>query len=185
MTVTHRKSKTLTYRRWCDMKVRCRRHPSYVDVDVCDRWAKSFEAFLEDMGECPRGLTLDRIEGSGHYEPGNCRWATQRAQTNNRKNTKMVTLDGVTKPLTEWCDELAVPYWRARMRIDKMGWPPEKVLSKANHSHRMVTYRGHTKSLTDWCKDLGIPYDRTKARLNALKWSVERAFDQPIEDFVR
>lgn len=185
MTVTHRKSKTLTYRKWCDMKQRCRRDPHYAEVRTCERWKNSFENFLEDMGECPRGLTLDRIDGSGHYEVRNCRWATQRTQTNNRKNTKRVTLDGVTKPLTEWCTELKIPYSRARMRIDKMGWTPEKVLSKSNYSQRMIAYRGKTKSLTDWCKDLGIPYGRTKARLNLLKWSVDRAFEQPIEYFVR
>jgi hypothetical protein len=56
-------------------------------ITMCDRWLNSFEAFLEDMGEKPDGLTLDRINTNGNYEPGNCRWATWKEQVANRRNT--------------------------------------------------------------------------------------------------
>ncbi len=56
-------------------------------IIVCDRWRK-FENFLADMGEKPDGLSLDRINNDGNYEPKNCRWTTQKVQQNNRSNNK-------------------------------------------------------------------------------------------------
>ena len=80
-----------TYRAWYGMVQRCSK-PSRADwpryggrgISVCERWRR-FENFLADMGVCPPGLWLDRIDSNGNYEPANCRWATFEQQLHNHR----------------------------------------------------------------------------------------------------
>lgn len=90
---THLLSKTKEYSAWQSMKTRCYNEKTdYYQywggrgIRVCDRWLNSFENFLEDMGERPSAeYSLDRIDVNGHYEPGNCRWATDLQQRHNQR----------------------------------------------------------------------------------------------------
>lgn len=88
---THKGGHSSAYGRWMGMHYRCSNPKSkgYKNyggrgIRVCERWQK-FENFLADMGEPPPGLTLDRINNDGDYEPDNCRWATWEEQNNNQR----------------------------------------------------------------------------------------------------
>lgn len=98
---THGKTMTKAYESWASMIQRCtnpkkKQFANYGGrgIKVCDRWLK-FENFLADMGECPSGKSLDRINNDGDYEPGNCRWATRKEQMRNRRNNVWCDLNGV------------------------------------------------------------------------------------------
>lgn len=132
---THGKSQTRTYRVWKNMRARCQT-PSdsdYADyggrgISVCSRW-QGYQEFLDDMGECPDGMSIDRIDVNKGYEPGNCRWADAQTQARNKRSNRNITAGGVTKTITEWAQELGVSHRLIAYRIGA-GWPPERAVSE-------------------------------------------------------
>jgi hypothetical protein len=94
------------------MKQRCynENHSSYKryggrGITVCDEWKNDFVEFRNWAinNGYKDGLTLDRINNNGDYEPSNCRWATLLEQANNKSNNRYITYDGETKTYSEWC----------------------------------------------------------------------------------
>ncbi len=90
------------YQSWSCMLDRCtpgnnqtRNHPHYIGITVCERW-KTFENFLEDMGDRPLERSIDRIDHAKPYEPGNCRWSTKTEQAENRRKWRH-TADSLAK----------------------------------------------------------------------------------------
>lgn len=92
---THNLSKkSPAYATWVTMKTRVKNNAAYAGITICERWMK-FENFYADMGERPPGMSLDRIDVRGNYEPSNCRWADR--QTQNRNKTNSISADVVRR----------------------------------------------------------------------------------------
>lgn len=124
-----------TYTVWAAMLQRCYletspNFPRYGGrgIKVCDRW-HSFENFLADMGERPPGLSIERENVNGDYGPSNCSWATRAVQANNTRANVRITIEGVTKTLSQWCAETGVNKHTAAKRINRSGWTPQRAVT--------------------------------------------------------
>ena len=118
-----RGKKTLAYKAWESMIRRCTMPSQYsykyyggCGIVVCERW-RNFVNFLADMGERPDGMTLDRIDPKGNYEPRNCRWADMKTQMRNKTNNRLVTYHERTQPLVSWAEELGIKPKTLRARL--------------------------------------------------------------------
>lgn len=101
-------------------------------IRVCDRW-HDVTAFHADMAPTyAPGLTLERRNNNGDYEPSNCRWATPAEQARNKRNNIHVTIGDRTMILKDWCREYGLNYHSVYHRIKQMGWEPLKALTTPN-----------------------------------------------------
>jgi hypothetical protein len=124
---THGKTNSPEYRAWIAMWSRCtvKSNASFINygqrgISVCDRW-KDFSMFLTDMGTKPTGMTIERNDNNGNYEPGNCRWATREDQDSNKRTTVLVTFNGKTMTYSQWARELDANPATIRERWLKFG----------------------------------------------------------------
>ena len=128
--------------RWRDMIRRCynknrRDYSRYggKGITVCERW-DSFDNFLQDMEDgFSDNLTLERIDYEKGYSPENCRWATYTEQNRNKINNRNITIDGVTKTLSEWIEKSSVKSSTVRQRFYVYGWTVEKALGFGGGNH--------------------------------------------------
>ena len=125
----HAAAETREYNTWHGMFARCRNPKSTSfsryggrGIGVCERW-RSFENFLEDMGPRPPGMSLDRIDCNGNYEPSNCRWATAVEQQNGKRSNVRISIDGADRTIAEWSRVTGTPHHRILRRI-RRGWEP-------------------------------------------------------------
>lgn len=109
---THGKCGSRIYVCWSNMLKRCRNKddPHFKDyggrgIRVCERW-QTFENFFSDMGEQPAGLTIERVNNDGNYEPSNCKWATQEEQSNNKRSVRLIAYKGQSMSIAQWARKL-------------------------------------------------------------------------------
>lgn len=124
------------YKTWKGMKERCylESNRSYADyggrgITVCSTWLEDFWAFVRDMGPRPKGTTLDRVDNAKGYSPENCRWATPEEQNSNRRNNRLVFIDGQYKALSQVAREYGITRKALQHRILKMGLSPERAVT--------------------------------------------------------
>lgn len=107
-------------------------------ITVCQGWLgpEGFDRFVEDMGEQPAELMLDRIDNEKGYCKGNCRWATRKEQNRNTVRNRMIEIDGVSKCLEEWAEQSPVSSHCIAKRL-RRGWPAKDAVFKPE-SHKGV-----------------------------------------------
>lgn len=132
-STTHGLSHSKAYRAYMNAKARCQnpdhpRWPSYGGRGIQFLYP-SVEALVADIGHPPSAdLTIDRIDVNGHYEAGNCCWATRAEQANNRRSNRLLTYQGRTQTIAQWAREVGLrpeTIWR---RLDR-NWPAERAIS--------------------------------------------------------
>ena len=135
---THGQSKTKLFREWQYMKRRCYQttykfycYYGMRGIKVSDEWKEDFLAFKQWAlsNGYEEGLTLDRIDPDGNYEPNNCRWVTRKEQMNNTRATHKYTINGETHSIAGWCEIYNVPHERVRRRVINEGWDILKALT--------------------------------------------------------
>lgn len=137
----HLYSKTSIYMCWRNVLSRCDSpsNPQFYlyggrGITVCERWRR-FENFLEDMGEAPDGLWLERKDNNKGYSPDNCVWATPKEQANNRRTTRRILFQGETYSLTELAVLAGMSANGAKWRLCKLKWTPERVVGAPKMRH--------------------------------------------------
>jgi hypothetical protein len=144
---------------------------------MAPRWRNSFAAFLQDMGPCPPGMSIYRIDNNRNYTPKNCRWATPIQQSHNSRRVRLLTLDGVTLPLAEWARVVRLSQATIWNRL-KLGWNirdalcPTRRPRPAPAGTMTLEFRGGTLSIAAWAQRLGLSQALIRNRLKK-GWPVE------------
>lgn len=167
------------YRAWQQLKNRClnkkdSHYPSWGGrgIKFCDRWA-SFEAFFADMGPRPTPAhSLDRRDNNGNYEPGNCRWATRRTQSNNVSTNVYLEWNGLRLTISQWAERVGLKYTTLNERI-RRGVPLEKALTWSAD-------RSGPERLKSRAKVIGINYATVMNRIHTGGWTEEKALNTPL-----
>ena len=133
----HGKTNTKLFNVWQSMKQRCyyksnKEYKNYGGrgIKMCEEWKNDFMQFYNwsiNSGY-KKGLTIDRIDVNGNYEPNNCRWATQLEQANNKRNNILITYKGITDTLPNWARKTGIQRSCLEYRYSH-NWDIERMLT--------------------------------------------------------
>ena len=125
------------YNTWIEMKKRCFNENCHAyknyggrGITVCEQWKNNFNQFFGDMGTCPEGLSIDRIDNNGNYEPNNCRWASSKEQARNRRSNKYITYNGTTKLISDLADQYGILRSTISQALNKYGCSINDVITR-------------------------------------------------------
>lgn len=149
-------------------------------ITMCDSWRDSFEEFYNDMGKCPDGCSIDRIDPNGNYEPTNCRWANDFTQSQNRGEfNKTFTHNNETHVLKEWARILNINYGTLYARIYRSNLSFEQAIQEDPFS-RLIELDGEKHTLKEWSKIYNIKYSTVINRVDKHHWSYNDALKTPL-----
>ncbi|WP_339495794.1 hypothetical protein [Pseudomonas sp. RA_105y_Pfl2_P56] len=124
------------YQTWANMRDRCENEkckdfPNYGarGIRVCDEW-KDFAVFVSDMGSRPKGHTIERVDGSMGYSPGNCVWATTQTQNRNKRTNLTLRLGDTEMCASRWAEQTGIPLHVICER-KAIGWSDEDAVTKS------------------------------------------------------
>lgn len=150
-------SGTRTYYAWRSMRTRCadKDNPNYGGrgITVCSEWG-DYDLFFRDMGECPIGYSLDRVDNNKGYTPDNCRWATVRQQLNNQRRNRRISFNGKTQTLSYWAEELGVSLDTLHHRLVRLPLEKALVAGKISEHWKHGTRKGYERGCRcDACRE--------------------------------
>lgn len=177
------------YNVWRSMRRRCNspnsqtyHHYGGRGISICKEWDDyiDFKEWALQSGY-RQGLSIDRIDVNGNYEPSNCRWVTQKEQNNNRRNNRYVTYQGKTRTATQWAEEFGIEsdvFLRELSRFnDDVGKVLEYEVKKYNQSFKMD---GESHTLKEWADIYDMKYVTLVGRFRTYGWSLEKALKTPV-----
>lgn len=168
---THGMRWTRLYNIWSLMHSRCEnQNLGYYKryggrgISVCDEWKqfKAFEEWALNNGY-KDGLSIDRIDVNGNYEPRNCKWSTNLEQSRNKRNSLYITIDGESKTIGEWSEISGLSYKTIQRRLHT-GCKNEGLLAPTGEHWQHVEINGLIKPLSVWAKEAGLQYTTVQRR---------------------
>lgn len=175
-------------------------------IKVCPEWhdIEIFEQWVNNSDYKP-GLSIDRIDVNGDYTPSNCQWSTPKQQANNRRNTIYVTIDGLTKTISEWAEFSGInrstlnsrysngvrgvmllhktedtTFKQGHNRYDDKGHYEDMRISHGNNDIEIWELDGEKHSISEWGAIKGINEGTLRSR-RSMGWSIEKILTTPIK----